>query len=57
MALPYFSTLSHTWHDFQKKITVRKMCVLIFSTTFVWNVSYSKKYPTRYCHKCTYVFM
>ena len=28
------------------------MCVSIFSTTFVWNVSYSKKNLARYCHKC-----
>ena len=30
--LPYFSTLSHIRHDFQKKVTEHKMCVLIFST-------------------------
>jgi predicted transcriptional regulator len=34
LALPYFSTLSHKWHDFQKKIIVYKACVLIFSATF-----------------------
>jgi hypothetical protein len=33
---PYFSTLSHKRCDFRrKKVTEHKMCVLIFSTTFV----------------------
>ena len=31
LAPPYFSTLSH----FREKVTEHKMCVLIFSTTFV----------------------
>jgi hypothetical protein len=35
MALPYFSILTHKRYDFRKEITERKMCVLIFSTTFV----------------------
>jgi len=35
LALPYFPTLSHKWHDFQKKIIELEMCVLIFPTTFV----------------------
>jgi hypothetical protein len=34
-----------------------KMCVLIFSTTFVWNISHSKKNSRRYYHKCAQVFM
>jgi hypothetical protein len=35
LALQYFST-SHKRHDFQKKkVTQHKMCVLIFSKTFV----------------------
>ena len=35
LALLYFSTLSHKWHDLRKKVTEHKMCVLIFSTRFV----------------------
>ena len=33
LALPHFTTLSHTWHSLQKKVTGRKKCVLIFPTT------------------------
>jgi hypothetical protein len=29
--------------NFAKKVTEHKMCVLIFSTTFVRNISHSKK--------------
>jgi len=35
LVLPYSSTLSHKQHDFREKVTEHKMCVLIFSTTFV----------------------
>jgi hypothetical protein len=32
-------------------------CVLIFSTTFIWNISHSQKNSARYCHKSENVFM
>jgi hypothetical protein len=35
LAPSYFSTLFHKRRDFRKKVIERKMCVLIFSTTFV----------------------
>jgi hypothetical protein len=39
-----FATFSHKQHDFRRKnVTEPKMCVLIFSTTFVWNISHSEK--------------
>jgi uncharacterized protein YozE (UPF0346 family) len=52
--LPYFSTLSHKWHDFRKTVVQHNMCVLIVSTTFVRNVSYSKNNSARH-HNCSYV--
>jgi len=43
-ALQYsLSTLSHKRHDFRKKVTEHKMCVLIFSTIFVRLISHSNK--------------
>ena len=56
LALPYFSTLSHKRNNFPGKFIGHKMCVLIFSTTFVWDITHSKKNSARYYHKGTYVF-
>ena len=35
LAAPYFSTLSHTRHDFRGKGTEHKMYVFVFHTAFV----------------------
>jgi hypothetical protein len=43
-------------HDFRKKSSEHKMCVLITST-FVWNISHSKNNWARYYHKRTHLFM
>ena len=32
------------------------MCVLIFSISFIWNISYSKKNRPRYDHTCVFAF-
>ena len=37
-ALQYFPKLSHKWHNFLKKVIEHKMRVLIFATTFIWNI-------------------
>jgi hypothetical protein len=52
-----FLTLSHNLHNFRKKVTKHKTCVLIFSTTSIWNISYFKKKSAKHCHKCENVFM
>ena len=52
-ALQYFSTLSNKRHDFRMKVTEYEMCVLIFSTSFVRNISHSEKNSARYDQKCT----
>ena len=45
----FFPTLSNKRHDFRKKKVIEfEMCVLIFSTSFFWNISHSKKKWTRY---------
>ena len=50
--LHYFPTLSHKRHDFRKKnIIEHKICVLIFSTTFVWNISHFTNNWARYDQK------
>ena len=60
-AVKYFFfcfTFSHKRYDFlqKKKVTEHKMCVLIFSATFVWNNSHFKKNWAKYDEKCTLVF-
>jgi hypothetical protein len=52
-ALLYFSTLSHTLHELLKKLKSIKYVFVIFSTTFVWNVSHPRKKWTRYDHMYT----
>ena len=54
--LQNFSTLSQKRHDLQKK-NWNKMCILSFSTIFVWNIFHSKKKWVRYVRKCILVFM
>ena len=52
-----FFQLSHKRHDSRKNVTEHKMCVVIFSTTFIWNISHSKKNWARYDQKHILVFM
>ena len=51
-AVPYFSILTLTKGAIFRKSYEAQKCVLIFSTTFVWNISRSKKSWARY-HKYT----
>ena len=51
-----FSHFSCKRYDL-KKVIAQKMCVLIFSTTFVWNIYHSKKKWARYDQKSIWVFM
>ena len=55
-ALQNFSTLSHKRYDFRKKLLSVER-VLILSTTFVQNISHSKKKSARYDQKCILLFM
>ena len=43
--------------DFGKEVIENKMYDLIFSTTFVWNISHSETNLARYDQKCVLVFM
>ena len=54
-ALHHFST-SQTRHDLKENIIEHKMCVLIFSTTFVWNILHFKKNWERYDQKIMSLF-
>jgi hypothetical protein len=56
-AVPCFSTLSHTLHDFRENVIGHKVCVSDFIYNFVWNISRSKKSWMRYDDKCTHVLM
>jgi hypothetical protein len=56
-ALHYFSALSHKCHYFWKKVIKHKICVLIFCTTFVENISNSKKRWAWFYHHCTLDFI
>ena len=47
-----FSTLYDKWHNIRKKIIEHKMCDLVFSTNFVWNISYSKNNLANCYRKC-----
>ena len=38
-------------YDFSGKNSEHKMCVLVFSTSFMWNIFHSAKNTERYCHK------
>ena len=51
LAPPHISTLSHKRRDFRKNVTEYKMCILIFSTSFIWNIFHHMKNSAR-CHKC-----
>jgi hypothetical protein len=52
LAVPYFSTLSQTRHDFRKKYIEHNICNLIFSPNFVGNISHSKKIQTKCYYTC-----
>jgi len=52
-----FHIISQTARSSGEKYIEHKMCVSIFSTAFVWNISYSKKNSAKYYHKCTSVFL
>ena len=54
-ALQYFFHISQTRRFSKKKKTKHKMCGLISSATFVWNISHFKKNCARYDKK-SYVY-
>ena len=56
---PGYTILSHFTPQtarISKQVTEHKTCVLIFSTTFVWNISHSKKNSSSYDQKCVLGF-
>jgi hypothetical protein len=53
-----FSTLSQSARFSKKKKVIEyDMCVLIFRTTYVRNVSHVKNNSARYYHTCEYIFI
>ena len=53
LAVPIFPTLFHKQYNFLKKDTEQRMlCVFIFSTIFVYNISLSENNFARH-YKCT----
>jgi len=42
---------------FSESFVGHTVCVLIFSTIFVWNIYHSNRNSARYCHKCTLPFI
>jgi len=58
-SIAFFHIISQTAQFSKKKKNVIecKMCVLISSTTFVWNISHSKKNWARYDKKMSVVFV
>jgi hypothetical protein len=53
----FFSILSHKRDDFRKPVIEYKMCALLFSTNFDWNISHSKKNWATYDKSFILVFM
>jgi len=50
----FFSTSSHKLSDFRKRVIKHKICVFVFSTTFVRIVFHSAWNSASYYHKRTY---
>jgi hypothetical protein len=53
----FFYLTSHMALFFRKTLLNTKFFVMIFSTTFVWNIFHSKNNWARYDKKCELVFM
>jgi hypothetical protein len=53
----FLHIISQTARFSKKKVTEHKMCVLIFCTTFVWNILHSNKNWARCNKKCASVCM
>ena len=57
LPLPHFSTLFHKPKGLRERVAEHKMCVVMFSTTLVWNISHSNKNSARCYNKRTQVFV